>query len=140
MLDEKTFNAGLAIFTAHFPNLKFVDFNATAWYGTLRNEVDPAMYERAVMEVCKKPEWFPSDNFAGQVVDAANKLRATDTAEAQYKLLESPEPQPDPMANNVEFNDAMKMHRENRGKPDKESLARTREAQAIMERLNKEAE
>ncbi len=47
--------------------------------------------------------------------------------------------EPDPMADNVEFNDAMAMHRENRGKPDKESLARTREAQTTMERLNKEA-
>lgn len=73
-LDLKTFDLELARFEHHFPQVKFEDRNATAWYDTLKDELSPERFIAAVELVCKKKEWFPTDNFAGQVLQAAKDL------------------------------------------------------------------
>ena len=109
MLDVVTFDAGLAVFVAHFPQLKFIDHNADAWYTTVKNEVDPEMYKRAVIKACKLRKWFPSDNFAGAIIAAADELRAADCEAARLAMSETKQlQQPDDVPDTPEFRAARK--------------------------------
>ena len=144
MITQDGFNAGLVILKAAFNLKDFERDTIGVWFTLLEeSDIDDLMFLKAIKRLATYEEnWYTvGSNFVGKIMKAVVTIRAENADLARHPLPEDHQiPEPDPMANNPEFNAAMIMHRENRGKPDRESLARTREAQTTMERLNKEAE